>query len=184
MVHGNFSHMVSVDIIKSKSDLYQVDFSWIISKQKNWMFCCIQSEHLINYKIMYNRFTFFIYHNLSSIWCLLLLWWCFFVGISSRGISFYLFSWHINTYGNRSLQSAYISAIHCIIYNGYCYNNPSHGFYTNTLTIHYKVLLYYKHIINFCLPLLCMASRLCTVDGAPETWLISFVWTLNTSLSS
>lgn len=39
-----------------------------------------------------------------------------------------------------------ISAKHCIIHNGYCYNNPSHGFHTNIniLSIRYEVLLYIK----------------------------------------
>lgn len=132
---------------------------WIISKQENLTFCCIQSEHLINYKIMYqyNQFTFSIYHNLYSVWCILLYWWCFLTINTFKTImivyfimSVYYFIYSVDTlihaYMVTDLSSLDISAKHCIIHNGYCYNNPSDGFHTNIniLSIRYEVLLYIK----------------------------------------
>lgn len=164
---------------------------WIISKQENLIFCCIRSEHLINYKIMYNQFTFSIYHNLYSVWCILLYWWCFLTINTFKTImivyfimSVYYFIYSVDTlihaYGNRSLHSRYLGKMDTVTIT-------HHMGFTQTLIFYQFVMkssYISKHIINFCLPLLCMESRLCTVDGAPETWLISFVWTLNTSLSS
>lgn len=77
-VNGLWEFYFMFQLILHKSD-FQVELMWIISKQENLTFCCIRSEHLINYKIMYryNQFTFSIYHNLYSVWCILLYWWCF-----------------------------------------------------------------------------------------------------------
>lgn len=98
--------------------------------------------YLINYKIMYNQFTFSIYHNLYSVWCILLYWWCFLTINTFKTImivyfimSVYYFIYSVDTlihaYMVTDLSSLDISAKHCIIHNGYCYNNPSHGFHTN-----------------------------------------------------
>lgn len=123
---------------------------WIISKQENLTFCCIRSEHLINYKIMYNQFTFSIYHNLYSVWCILLYWWCFLTINTFKTImivyfimSVYYFIYSVDTlihaYGNRSLHSRYLGKMDTVTITHHM------GFtQTNILSIRYEVLLYIK----------------------------------------